>query len=105
VITWTLTSGNRTYSGAGTDGQEALAQALDAILGLYDLHTARGATGALAVCTVQMDNREPIVIRDIPALDVEDARRGLAVHLTQALTDLTGNPFAVLPSLALGDTV
>jgi hypothetical protein len=104
VITWTLTSGNRTYSGAGTNRQEALAEALDAILGLHDLHTARGATGALPVCTVALDNREPIVIRDIPVRDVEQGRRGLAAHLTHALTDLTGNPCAVLPSLALGDT-
>ncbi len=98
MITWTLSSGHRTCSGAGTHRHEALAEALDAILGLYDRHSAAGATVALPVCTVQLEHHDPIIIRDIISADPEQGRRALAAHLTQALTDLTGDPFAQLPS-------
>lgn len=98
MITWTLTSGHHTCSGAGTHHHEALAEALDAILGLYDLHTASGATAALPKCTVQLEHHDPIIIRDITSADFEHGRRALAAHLTQGLTDLTGDPFAQLLS-------
>jgi hypothetical protein len=104
MITWTLTSGNRTVSGAGTNRHEALGEALDAILNLYDLHTAGEASDALPVCTVHLDDHDPIIIRDIADANVERGRRGLAAHLTQTLTDLTGDPFAMLPSAAISET-
>ncbi len=114
MITWTLTSsGYRTFSGAATNQHEALAEALDAILDLYDLHTSLAileldapsdTPAALPVCTVQLADRDPIIIRDIAVADPEQGRRALAAHLTQTLTDLTGNPFAMLPSAAIGET-
>ncbi len=100
MITWTATSGDRHTSGAGTSYAEALAEALDAVLDFYDVHTADGTTGGLPVCTVQIENHEPIIIRDVSSPDRDRGRRGLAAHLTQALTDLTGDPFAQLPSIA-----
>ncbi len=45
MITWTLTSGDRRADGAGTSYPEALAEALDAVLCLYDAHTADGEQG------------------------------------------------------------
>ena len=123
MITWTLTSsGYRTFSGAATDQHEALAEALDAILDLYDLHDLHDlydlhtslaildldapsdTPAALPVCTVQLADRDPIIIRDIAVADPEQGRRALAAHLTQTLTDLTGDPFAMLPSAAIGET-
>ncbi len=94
MITWTLTSGDRHTSGVATSYPEALAEALDAVLALYDAHTADGTTEALPVCTVHIEDHEPIVIRAAARTDRDRGRRVLAAHLTQALTDLTGDPFA-----------
>ncbi len=111
MITWTLTSsGYRTFSGAATDQHEALGDALDAILDLHtslailDLDAPSDTPAALPVCTVQLADRDPIIIRDIAVADPEQGRRALAAHLTQTLTDLTGDPFAMLPSTAIGET-
>ena len=104
MITWTLTSGDRSASGAGTNYPEALAEALDAILGFYDTHTADGTTEALPVCTVQIEDHEPITIRAAARADRDRGRRALAAHLTEDLTDLTGDLFAQLPSVAAGRT-
>ncbi len=105
MITWTLTSGDRRADGAATSYPEALAEALDAVLGLYDAHTADGDTAeALPVCTVQLENHEPVIIRAAARADRERGRRTLAADLTQALTDLTGDPFAQLPSIAAAHT-
>jgi len=105
MMIWTLTSGDRGADGAGNSYPEALAEALDAVLCLYDAHTADGDTAeALPVCTVQLEGHEPILIRDVPSPDRERGRRGLVAHLTQALTDLTGDLFAQLPSIAAAHT-
>jgi len=104
MMTWTLTSGDRRANGAVTSYPEALAEALDAVLALYDAHTADGTTEALPVCTVQIEGHEPISIRDVPSPDRDRGRRALAAHLTQDLTDLTGDPFAQLPSIAASGT-
>ncbi len=105
MITWTLTSGDRRANGAATSYPDALAEALDAVLGLYDAHTADGDTAeALPVCTVQIEDHDPISIRDVPSPDRDRGRRGLAADLTHALTDLTGDPFAQLPSIAAAHT-
>ncbi len=104
MITWTLASGDRHTSGAGTNYPETLAEALDAVLGLYDAHTADGTTEALPVCTVHIEDHEPIIIRAAARANRERGRRTLAADLTQALTDLTGDPFAQLPSVAAAGT-
>lgn len=104
MITWTLTSGDRHTSGAATSYPETLAEALDAVLGFYDAHTADGITAALPVCTVQIEDHEPIIIRAAARADRERGRRTLAAHLTQDLTDLTGDLFAQLPSVAATGT-
>ena len=104
MITWTLTSGDRHTSGAGTSYSEALAEALDAVLGFYDAHTADGTTEALPVCTVHIEDHEPIIIRAAARADRDRGRRALAAHLTEDLTDLTGDPFAQLPSIAAART-
>ena len=104
MINWTLTSGDRHTSGAATSYPEVLADALDAVLGFYDAHTADGTTTALPVCTVQLEGHEPIFIRDVPSPDRARGRRGLAAHLTQDLADLTGDLFAQLPSAAAAHT-
>ncbi len=104
MITWTLTSGDRHTSGAGTSYPEALADALDAVLGFYDAHTADGTAEALPVCTVQIEDHEPIIIRAAARADRERGRRTLAAHLTQDLADLTGDLFAQLPSVAAAGT-
>jgi len=56
------------------------------------------------VCTVHIEDHEPIVIRAAARTDRDRGRRVLAAHLTQALTDLTGDPFAQLPSVAAAGT-
>ena len=105
MINWTLTSGDRHTSGAATSYPEDLADALDAVLGFYDAHTADGDTAeALPVCTVHIEDHEPIFIRDVPSPDRERGRRALAAHLTQDLADLTGDLFAQLPSVAAAGT-
>jgi len=105
MITWTLTSGDRHTSGSGTSYPEALADALDAVLGFYDAHTAAGdAAEALPVCTVQIEGHEPIIIRAAARADRARGRRTLAADLTQALADLTGDLFAQLPSVAAAGT-
>ena len=104
MISWTLTSGDRHTSGAGTNYPEALAEALDAVLGFYDAHTADGTTTALPVCTVEIEDHEPITIRAAARADRERGRRTLAAHLTEDLTDLTGDLFAQLPSVAAAGT-
>ncbi len=91
-------------SGAATSYPEALAEALDAVLGLYDAHTADGTTEALAVCTVQIEDHEPITIRAAARADRDRGRRTLGADLTEALADLTGDPFAQLPSVAAAGT-
>ena len=52
------------------------------------------------MCTVQIEDREPVIIRAAARADRVRGRRTLAVDLTQALTDLTGDLFAQLPSAA-----
>ncbi len=104
MITWTLTSGDRRADGAATSYPEALAEALDAVLGFYDAHTADGSAEALPVCTVQIEDHEPIIIRAAARADRDRGRRALAAHLTEDLTDLTGDPFAQLPSIAAART-
>jgi len=104
MITWTLTGGDRHTSGAATSYPEALAEALDAVLCFYDAHTAEGTTEALPVCTVQIEDHEPIIIRAAARADRERGRRTLAAHLTEALADLTGDLFAQLPSVAAAHT-
>ena len=104
MIIWTLISGDRHTSGAGTSYPEVLAEALDAVLGLYDAQTAAGSAAALPVCTVRLEDHEPIIIRAAARADRDRGRRTLAADLTQALTDLTGDPFAQLPSIAAAPT-
>ena len=104
MITWTLTSGDRRADGAATSYPEALAEALDAVLCFYDAHTADGTTEALPVCTVQIEDHEPIIIRAAARADRDRGRRTLAADLTEALADLTGDPFAQLPSGAAAGT-
>ncbi len=100
MIIWTLTSGDRSADGAATSYPEAL----EAVLGLYDAHTAEGTTEALAVCTVQIEDHEPIIIRAAARADRDRGRRTLGADLTEALADLTGDPFAQLPSVAAAGT-
>lgn len=104
MINWTVTGGDRHTSGAATSYPEALAEALDAVLGLYDAHTADGTTEALPVCTVQIEDHEPIIIRAAARADRDRGRRTLAADLTEALADLTGDLFAQLPSVAAAGT-
>jgi hypothetical protein len=104
MINWTVTGGDRHTSGAGTSYPEALAEALDAVLCFYDAHTADGTTEALPVCTVQIEDHEPIIIRAAARADRDRGRRTLAADLTEALADLTGDLFAQLPSVAAAGT-
>ncbi len=104
MINWTVTGGDRHTSGAATSYPEALAEALDAVLCFYDAHTADGTTEALPVCTVQIEDHEPIIIRAAARADRDRGRRTLAADLTEALADLTGDLFAQLPSVAAAGT-
>lgn len=98
MITWTLTSADHARSGAGTDTHHAIAEALDAILDLYDQHVAGGCPGPLPVCTAQIGDRDVIIVRDIITADPDRGRDDLAAYLTDLLVDLTGDELAALPS-------
>ena len=74
MITWTLTSADHARSGAGTDTHHAIAEALDAILDLYDQHVAGGCPGPLPVCTVQIGDRDVIIVRGIITADPDRGR-------------------------------
>ncbi len=56
------------------------------------------------MCTVQIENHEPIIIRAAARAERERGRRTLGADLTQALADLTGDLFAQLPSVAAAHT-
>jgi len=85
MITYTVTT-DHSETGAATNHDDALAEALATVLMLHAHHTVGDA--------------EPILIKDSPPSgDDHRDRANLAAFLTQLYRDLTEDPLAMLPTI------
>jgi len=98
MITYTVTT-DRSETGAATNNDDALAEALATVLMLHAHHAATEPGAPTGLCTVRVGDDEPILIRATPPSgDDERDRANLAAHLTQLYRDLTDDPLAMLPT-------
>ncbi len=98
MITYTVTTDSET--GAATNNDGALAEALATVLMLHEHHAAAEPGTPMGRCTVRVGDSEPIPIRDAPPSgDDERDHANLAAFLTQLYRDLTEDPLAMLPTI------
>ncbi len=99
MITYTVRT-DRAETGAATNTDDALAEALATVLMLHAHHTAGEPGTPMGPCTVRVRDSEPILIRDAPPSgDDERDHANLAAFLTQLYRDLTEDPLAMLPTI------
>jgi len=99
MITYTVRT-DRAETGAATNHDDALAEALATVLMLHAHHTAGESGTPMGPCTVRVGDSEPILIRDAPPSgDDERDHANLAAFLTQLYRDLTEDPLAMLPTI------
>ncbi len=99
MLTYTVTHNDTVRTGAATDADQALAEALGTVVQLQAQHATTHPDTAMDLCTIRIGAEEPILIRDAPPTgDAERDRINLAAFLTQLYRDLTNNPFAMLPT-------
>jgi len=100
MITYTVTT-DRSETGAGTNHDDALGEALATVLMLHVHHATTEPGAPMAPCAVRVGDSEPILIRDSPPSgDDERDRANLSAFLTQLYRDLTEDPLAMLPTIA-----
>ncbi len=103
MITYTVAT-DRSETGAATNNDDALGEALATVLMLHAHHAATEPGTPMGPCTVRVGDSEPILIRDAPPTgDAERDRINLAAFLTQLYRDLTNDPFAMLPATTPAD--
>ena len=98
MLTYSVTHNDTVRTGGGTDVDQALGDALVAVLQLQAQHAATHPDTAMDLCTIRIGEEEPILIRDTHTGDAERDHINLAAFLTQLYRDLTNNPFAMLPT-------
>jgi len=99
MITYTVTT-DRSETGAATNHDDALAEALATVLMLHAHHTAGEPGTPMGRCTVRVGDAEPILIKDSPPSgDDERDHANLAAFLTQLYRDVSGDPLAMLPTI------
>jgi len=100
MITYTVRT-DRAETGAATNNDDALGEALATVLMLHAHHTAGEPGTPTGLCTVRVGDAEPILIRDSPPSgDDHRDHTNLAAFLTQLYRDLTEDPLAMLPTIA-----
>jgi len=99
MITYTVST-DRSETGAATNHDDALGEALATVLMLHAHHTATEPGTPMGPCTVRVGDSEPILIRDAPPTgDDERDHANLAAFLTQLYRDLTEDPLGMLPTI------
>ncbi len=99
MITYTVRT-DRSETGAATNHDDALAEALATVLMLHAHHATTEPGTPMGRCTVRVGDAEPILIRDSPPSgDDERDRDNLAAFLTQLYRDVSGDPLAMLPTI------
>jgi len=99
MITYTVRT-DRSETGAATNHDDALAEALATVLMLHEHHAAAESGTPMGSCTVRVGDSEPILIKDSPPSgDDHRDRANLAAFLTQLYRDLTEDPLAMLPTI------
>jgi membrane-bound ClpP family serine protease len=99
MITYTVGT-DRSETGAATNHDDALAEALATVLMLHAHHAATEPGAPMGPCTVRVGDAEPILIRDSPPSgDDHRDHANLAAFLTQLYRDLTEDPLAMLPTI------
>jgi len=98
MITYTVTT-DRSETGAATNHDDALAEALATVLMLHAQHTAGEPGTPMGPCTVRVGDAEPILVRDAPPSgDAERDQANLSAFLTQLYRDASSDPLAMLPT-------
>ncbi len=98
MITYTVRT-DHGETGAATNNDDALGEALATVLMLHAHHAATEPATPMGPCTVRVGDSEPILIRDAPPSgDDERDHANLAAFLTQLYRDLTKDPLAMLPT-------
>jgi len=98
MITYTVRT-DRSETGAATNNDDALGEALATVLSLHSHQIATEPATAMGPCTVRVGDAEPILIQDAPPSgDDERDHANLSAFLTQLYRDLTDDPLAMLPT-------